>query len=129
MTPLEAARRWARQWETAWRKHDVAAVAALYADGASFHSHPFRDPQAPAEYAAWAFESEQPGARVVFAEPLLLADGRAIVEWKAVARERPGGATISLAGVSLLRFDEAGFVVAQRDYWGEHPGDREPFAA
>jgi len=127
MTPLEAARRWARGWEAAWREHDVAAIAELYAGGASFHSHPFRDPQDPAAYAAWAFESEEAGAEVQFGDAFASAGDRSVVEWHAVVVEKDGGET-TLAGVSLLRFDEDGLVVEQRDYWAQAPGRREPFA-
>jgi hypothetical protein len=123
---LEPARRWAREWERAWREHDVEAVAALYADGASFRSHPFRELQPPGDYAASAFESEEPGADVRFAEPVVVGDGRAAVEWWAVTREEPSG-KITLAGVSLLRFDGDGLVVDQRDYWAEGAGRREPY--
>jgi hypothetical protein len=126
MTTLAAARRWAHEWERAWREHDVAAVAALYADRASFHSHPFRDPQAPSAYAEWAFESEQPGAEVHFDEPFVTGDGRSIVEWQAVVLEQNDAET-TLAGVSLLRFDHEGLVIEQRDYWAQASGRRAPF--
>lgn len=122
----EAARRWAREWERAWREHDVEAVAALYADGASFRSHPFREPQAPADYAAWAFESEELGADVRFAEPVVVGNRRAAVEWWAVTREHSSG-ELTLSGVSVLRFDGDGLVVDQRDYWAEEAGRREPY--
>jgi hypothetical protein len=41
---------------------------------------------------------------------------RAVVEWRADTRLKDGGAE-KLAGVSLLRFDENGLVVEQRDFW------------
>jgi hypothetical protein len=127
VTTAEAARHWALEWERAWRGHNVEAVAALYAVGARFRSHPFRELQPPAEYAAWAFESEEPGADVRFAEPVVVGDGRAAVEWWAVTREHSSG-ELTLAGVSLLRFDADGLVVDQRDYWAEEGGRREPYA-
>ena len=50
----------------------------------------------------------------------VVAADRAAVEWWAqtVAEEGPS----TLAGVSLLRFDDAGAVVEQRDYWHESYG-------
>jgi hypothetical protein len=120
-----AAARWAREWGRAWRDHDVERVAALYAPGARFHSHPFRAAQAPADYAAWAFASEEAGADVRFEEPFLAATDRAVVEWRAVTVE--DGAETTLAGVSFLRFDESGLVVEQRDYWAQKPGRHAPF--
>jgi hypothetical protein len=50
-----------------------------------------------------------------FHEPIVEGD-RAVVEWRADTRLKDGG-TEKLAGVSLLRFDENGLVVEQRDFW------------
>jgi hypothetical protein len=49
----------------------------------------------------------------------------AACEWWAVSRERSGG-VVTLAGVSLLRFDDDGRVVEQRDYWSSRPGTHLP---
>ena len=98
---------------------DVAALAALYAPGAAFSSHPFREPQGPAEYVAWAFADQQ-AAECRFGNPV--ADGdRAAVDWWAVVTSIDGSVQ-SLAGISLLRFDAEGLVIEQRDAWGEAEG-------
>ena len=76
------------------------AIDALYAPGARFHSQPFRDPQYPREYAAWAF-AEQASAECRFGRPI---------------------AAETLAGTSLLYFDDEGLVVEQRDAWNSEPG-------
>jgi hypothetical protein len=52
---------------------------------------------------------------VPFGEPIVDGD-RAAVEWSAETTLKDGG-TENLAGVSLLRFDEDGLVVEQRDFW------------
>jgi hypothetical protein len=49
----------------------------------------------------------------------------AVVEWWTVGRA--GEETLTLAGVSLLRFDAAGMVKEERGYWNETPGSLEPF--
>jgi hypothetical protein len=41
---------------------------------------------------------------------------RAAVEWSAETRLKDGGGK-KLAGVSLLRFDDDGLVIEQRDLW------------
>jgi ketosteroid isomerase-like protein len=117
----EAARRWAAEWQRAWEEHDSNRVAALYADGASFRSAPFRDLQDPRAYAEWAFAEEE-SAEPHFGEPLVSGD-RATVEWWAVSTSKAKEET--LAGVSLLRFDGDGLVVDQRDYWDVAKGRRE----
>lgn len=111
-------------WERAWREHDAEAVSRLYTPTASFRSHPFREPRPPAEFAAWAFESERPEPDVRFGRPLVGPDGLAAVEYWAVVADDDGVATV--AGVSLLRFDDRGLVVEERDYWNEAPGRHEP---
>jgi ketosteroid isomerase-like protein len=117
-----AARRWAEDWARGWREHDSARVAALYADGAVFRSAPFREPQDPQAYADWAF-SEEDSADCWFGEPIVSGD-RATIEWWAISRS--GDNEVTLAGASLIRFDEHGLVVEQRDYWNSNDGPRNP---
>ena len=116
----DAARRWVEVWTRGWLEADVDAIAALYAPGVVFYSHPFRDRQAPREYVAWAFEGED-AVECRFGEPVVAGD-RAAVDWWAVLRSKKDGKLLSIAGTSLLRFDVAGDVVEQRDAWGEADG-------
>ena len=118
----EAARRWVAAWERAWPVGDAEALADVYAEDAVFYSHPFRRPQAPRDYALWAF-SEQASAVCRFGEPIVCAD-RAAVDWWAVMTA-PDGSEESIAGTSLLRFGDDGRVVEQRDVWAVEPGSRD----
>lgn len=122
MDALAAARRWADAWQRAWPLADTHAIAALYADEAVFHSHPFRPRQAPAEYVAWAF-GEQSSAECRFGEPVAAGD-RAAVDWWGVITDRDGSEQ-TVAGTSLLRFRDDGLVIEQRDAWAEEAGRRE----
>jgi len=117
-----AARRWAEVWERAWPAADVDAIDALYADGAIFYSHPFRDRQAPRDYVTWAF-SDEAGAECRFGTPIVSGD-RAAVDWWAIMTGKDGSVE-SIAGTSLLRFAADGHVVEQRDVWAIEPGRRE----
>lgn len=123
METSDAARRWAEEWARGWREHDRGRVESLYAEGAVFRSAPFRDPQDPGEYAEWAF-SDEDSAECWFGEPIVAGD-RATVEWWAVSTS--GGRVETLAGVSLLRFNDDGLVIDQRDHWHVEPGRRDPF--
>ena len=122
MTAEEAAARWARVWADAWPAGDVEAIAALYAPGAVFYSHPFRSPQSPRGYVQAVFE-EQTEAECRFGRPLVAGD-RAAVDWWGVITSTDGSVE-SIAGTSLLRFDADGRVVEQRDVWGAEPGPRD----
>jgi hypothetical protein len=110
----EAASRWRETWERCWRTHESEEIVALYAEDALFQSHPFRDAQSPREYIEPTLADET-SAQCEFGEPIVDGD-RAAVEWRAETKLRDGGAE-ELAGVSLLRFDPAGLVVEQRDFW------------
>ena len=114
METRAAAERWRRTWARGWHGHDADAILGLYAEGAFFQSHPFRDPQAPRDYVEPTLAAEA-WADCEFMEPVV--DGeRAAVEWRAESRLKDGS-TEKLAGVSLLRFDSEGLVVEQRDFW------------
>jgi ketosteroid isomerase-like protein len=121
METADAARRWAQEWERAWREHDAERVGSLYAQGAVFRSAPFREPQDPRAYSEWAF-SDEDSAEPHFGDPLV-SDDRAVVEWWTISTS--GGKDVTLAGVSLLRFDADGLVVDERDYWHVEEGRRE----
>jgi ketosteroid isomerase-like protein len=117
-----AAEKWIETWRRAWPAADVEAIAALYADEAVFHSHPFRARQAPRDYVAWAF-GEQAEAECRFGHPVV-SGKRAAVEWWGVITSHDGSVE-TIAGTSLLRFDADGLVVEQRDAWGVEPGRHE----
>jgi hypothetical protein len=114
-----AARRWAETWQRGWSELDAASVLALYADDCRlFLSHPFRSHEPPREYVERALADTE-WAEPWFGEPLVDGD-RAAVEWWTFARE--GGEDVTLAGISLLRFDAQGLVVEQRDAWAVTEG-------
>jgi hypothetical protein len=76
-------------WERGWRAQDAAAIAALYAEGAFWQQHPFREPEP--DYLARVFAEEE-SARC----PIVDGD-QAAVPWSAQTRLTDGG-TEDLAG-------------------------------
>ena len=114
MDTREAAERWRRTWARGWHGHEAGPILDLYAEGAFFQSHPFREPQQPRDYIVPTLEAES-WADCQFLEPIVDGD-RAVVEWRAETRLKDGSGE-KLAGLSLLRFDENGLVVEQRDFW------------
>ena len=125
MDAATAARRWVEGWSRAWPARDAEAVGALYAPDAVFRSHPFRKPQAPADYARWAFADED--ERLVelrFGDPVV-GGRRAAVEYWALLRRRDGDLA-TLAGIAVIRFGDDGLAVEQRDYWDIAEGRHEP---
>ena len=114
MEARAAAERWRDVWGRGWRAGEADEIVALYAKGAHFQSHPLRQAVEPADYIVPTLAEEE-SAECEFREPIVDGD-RAAVEWSAETKLKTGGAE-RLAGVSLLRFDDDGLVVEQRDFW------------
>lgn len=119
MDATEAALRWRETWQSAWPLGDVDAIAALYADSASYRALAFRDPDLGLEgvrgYLRANFDAESE-IECWFGEPLVTGR-RAAVEWWGSWIEE--GRRLTLAGATVLRFDAEGRVVDQRDYWNQ----------
>jgi hypothetical protein len=122
-----AAHRWAHVWERAWPGKDVEAIVALYADTARYRALVLRRPElATAGVRAYLTRifGEEDAIECRFGQPFV-DDDRAAVEWWSSWIE--GGRTLTMAGVTLLRFDADGLVVDHRDYWNETDGRHAPF--
>jgi hypothetical protein len=119
---MDAARAWVKAWELGWRTHEVEPIAARYAEGAIFRSHPFREPEDARAYVKRVFAEEEAEPEVWFGEPIVGGD-RAAVEYWAVVRYE--GRDHTLAGTTLLRFEADGLVIEHRDYWALEAGRRE----
>jgi hypothetical protein len=96
----EAAQRWADVWQRGWPEHDAAAITALYAEGAFWQQHPFRDPEP--DFLARVFGEEESGGQ----RPGAAAGGEV---------ERPGQ---GVAGRGALAVPAQG-----RAEFGERPFD------
>lgn len=125
MNTAEAASAWVDAWSDGWARHDAAVIAARYAPDCVFRSQPFRDAgrgrQAAFDYAAQSFGQER-SARFAFGAPLVAANGRAAVEYRAVITA-PDGTVSTIAGTSMLRFGGDGLVTEHLDTWTEAEGD------
>jgi hypothetical protein len=121
-----AAGRWAETWDRGWRAHDAQAIAALYAEGATYRSHPFREPEPGGAlgYTTRIFAEEGPIELLRFGAPIVTGD-RAAVEWWATVEEE--GRLVTLAGTTVLRFRPDGLVADHVDYWVMEEGRVEPF--
>ena len=123
-----AARHWASTWSRAWPARDTDAIAALYAESASYRALAFREPDLGVtgvrRYLDQNFAVEQ-DIECWFGEPIV-AGTRAAVEWWGTWVEK--GERHTLAGTSVLRFDPDGRVVDHRDYWNEVERREPPYA-
>lgn len=127
MDTREAAERWRRTWERGWPLGDVDSVSALYALTSQYRALAFRQPNEGAAGARRYLEANFSAEAEVtcrFNEPIVGED-QAAVEWWASWTEE--GRTLTMAGTTLLRFDEEGRVVDHRDYWNEVDGRNDPY--
>ena len=112
MDAATAARNWIDGWLRAWPARDVDGIAAMYAEGAVYSSHPFRPPETARSYVESAF-GEEDLVQAWFGEPVV-SGNRAAIEYWAILR---GDDEVTVAGTSMLRFDPDGRVRDHRDYW------------
>lgn len=126
MTPLEGAQAWVEAWKDGWARHDSEVIAARYAPDCRFRSQPFRTLEhrrgAVLAYAADSFD-EEARAAFTFGEPIVGADGRAAVEYRAVIWSPDAGEPTTIHGVSLLKVGPDGLITEHRDTWTELEGD------
>jgi len=122
-----AARRWRDTWARAWPERDVEAIAALYADPVPYRALAFREADIGVAGVRRYLEREfgvEEEIECRFGDPVVGGD-RAAIEWWASWVEE--GRELTMAGVTLLRFDGEGQVVDHRDYWNEVPGREPPY--
>jgi nuclear transport factor 2 (NTF2) superfamily protein len=128
MDSNEAATAWVQAWSAGWARHDPEVIGLRYADDCEFISQPFREAlrgrDGARTYAAQAFAEER-SARFRFGEPIVGSDRRAAVEYWAIITDT-NGEVVTLAGVTVLRFDPEGRVLEHRDHWAMSKGEREP---
>ena len=126
MTPIEGARAWVAAWKEGWARHDPDVIAARYAPDCRFRSEPFRALEhgraAPLEYATRSF-AEESRATFTFGEPIISADSRVAVEYRAVIWPSEGGEPTTFHGVSLLKVGPDGLIAEHRDTWTQLEGD------
>jgi hypothetical protein len=108
---------WIEAYRRAWEDRDDHAVGALFTHGATYWSHPFREPFRGRE-AIHAYWRQATGSlttiTVDFGRPIA-SSSRAAVEWWAILSGEQGTAT--LPGALILRFGQDGRCEELREYW------------
>ena len=109
--------RWIRNYTKAWLKKDAKAIALLFTEDATYHSHPFRPVthgrKSILDYTLGALDVGQVYA-VRFGKPVV-EGSRAAVEYWTTMKEKVEDVT--LAGCVMLRFTKSGLCNELRDYW------------
>ncbi len=116
----ESVRAWLESYRQAWENRDPEVVIKLFAVDATYQETPFSDPMRGREsirqYWTRAVVSYQEQIRFA-SEILSVTEVSAIVHWYAAFVRISSKAQVSLDGIFLLRFDEAGFCNELREWW------------
>ena len=117
---------WIERYRRAWEQADDEAVGALFTEGATYRSNPFREPyvgrDAIRTYWRQATASQE-NVRVAFGEPVVQGRRVAVEWWTQMTDE---GETLRLVGALILHFDENGFCDALREYYNVVEGEGLP---
>jgi hypothetical protein len=124
MDTVTAARRWADTLRRCWPSSDPEPFLDLYADGSVYRTVPGETEEDGREHMRRSLALGEPNPDVWVGEPVVAGD-RAVVEWWAVITIE--GADRSFAGSAWVRFDEAGLIVEEHDYWRQVEGRVEPW--
>jgi SnoaL-like protein len=118
--------RWVRNYSKAWLKKDAKAIASLFSEDASYHSHPFRPvnqgKKSILDYALGALDVEEVHA-VRFGKPIV-EGSRAAVEYWTTMKEKVD--EVTLAGCIMMRFSKTGQCKELHDYWVLQTGGLTP---
>jgi len=112
-----AVNKWVRNYTKAWLNKDAKAIALLFTEDATYHSHPFRPMthgrKSIFDYALGALDVGQM-YEVRFGKPIV-EGSRAAVEYWTTMKEKVEDVT--LAGCVMLRFAKSGLCKELHDYW------------
>ena len=121
-----AAHRWAQTWRENWIARNGEPIVALYAEGATYSTAPFREPRiGPAGARDYLVPvlAEEADVKAWFGEPIFDGDRASISWWASFLEE---GQEATYAGTSVLRLNEEGLVVDEWDTWNRADGRMEP---
>jgi hypothetical protein len=109
--------RWIRNYTKAWLKKDAKAIASLFVEDATYHSHPFRPGthgrKSILDYTLGALDVGQV-YEVRFGKPVV-EGSRAAVEYWTTMKEKVEDVT--LAGCIMIRFAKNGLCKELHDHW------------
>lgn len=123
----EVVQKWLEAYKRAWESRDPDAAAALFTAESRYREQPYQDPfeGAAGVRAYWAeVTATQDDVEFRFGTPIVVGD-RAIAEWWVTMTN--GGADVTLAGVFLLTFNDAGLCSDFNEYWHYSEGQLQPY--
>lgn len=121
------ARDWLEGYKMAWESRDPDAAAALFTEDARYREQPYQEPFEGADGVRnyWAdVTATQSDVSFRYGPPIVVGD-QTVAEWWVTMKN--GGVDVTLAGVFLLRFDDAGLCRDLVEYWHFSEGHIQPY--
>lgn len=115
----EAFESWLDAYGHAWEKQDSEALAALFAEDATYQETPFEAPmQGQTAIREYAIQAEQSQDEVHFSyEVLAVARDMGIARWRASFVRVPSGARIALDGILLAVLSDENRCSLFQEWW------------
>ncbi len=119
---IEGVQDWIGAYLQAWRSYQPQAIAALFAEDATYAYNPWDDPLRGREaiVAEWLKEPDQPGSWEAEYRPVLVQGSRAVVTGVTRYAE---GATYS--NLFMIDFDDEGRCRSFTEWYMRHPKGTE----
>ncbi len=110
---------WLQKYGSAWESRDAAAAGKIFSADASYHENvyePVMQGRAAIEKYWGTVTADQ--RDIKFDSKVIAVNGNTgVAHWSATFKLASTGATISLDGVFVLEFDDAGQCKSLREWW------------
>ena len=119
----QALTRWLDDYVAAWKSYDREAIAALFADGASYRYHPADDPIVGVEAIvdSWLDEPDMPRTYDGSYEPYAVEGDRAVAIGTSTYRDEKGEVRAVYDNCFALRFDPDGLCSEFVEWYVKRP--------
>ncbi len=117
--------RWLADYVAAWKSYDRDAIAALFADGASYRYRPADEPIVGVEAIvdSWLDEPDSPGSYEARYEPYAIEGDRAVAVGVSTYFDPHGEVRAIYDNCFTLRFDSDGRCSEFVEWYVKRPGE------
>jgi uncharacterized protein (TIGR02246 family) len=115
----QLAQQWLARYGQAWEQADPAAAAQLFSEDCRYFETPFSDPALGRDGVSKYWSAVPEGqADISFRYRVLAVDGGTVIaHWTASFTRVTSQSKVSLDGVFVLEFDDAGACRTLREWW------------
>ena len=117
--------RWLSDYVAAWKSYDRAAIAALFAERATYRYHPADEPIVGVEaiVESWLDEPDAPGSYEASYEPYAVEGDLAVATGTSTYFDKAGEVRAIYDNCFTLRFDSEGRCSELVEWYVKRPGE------